>query len=59
MPADMPSRDVKSSLERKKVIQVRDSDLHKVRKSTEEGISESKMKTFILFSIDLVTVCAK
>ena len=33
------------------MIQVRNSELHKERKSTEEGVSEGKIKT--LFLLDL------
>lgn len=36
-----------SSLERKKIIQIRNLDLHKGRESIKEGFSAGKIKTFI------------
>ena len=46
------ARNVKiSSLERIKIIQVRNSDLQKERKSTQEGVFDGKLKLFYYFFI--------
>ena len=53
-------KNVKSCIERRKIIQVRNLDLHKERKSIEEEINEGQPEAFIfLFLIDLITVCSK
>ena len=50
MPVDLPCKKcfLKSFLQRRKIIQVRNSDLHKERKSIKEGVSEGKIKNFLL-----------
>ena len=49
----LPSRDVKrSSLERGKVIQARDSDLRKGRKSMKGGTSKDRIKTFLFLILN-------
>ena len=48
LPVDLPcqkkKKKVYSFLERKEIIQVRNSDLHTERKNTEEGISDGKIQ---------------
>ena len=42
----------RSSLQTRKIIQIRNSDLHRERKNIKDGISESKIKIFIFLILN-------